>query len=654
MATPAPAPKSGAGSSGASLTTRLTTRLTPASSSASASPVFTPSFIRPPSLLSSLSSARAAPALVSDVRAVSVAATGSSTGASASAFTSSIDVSRQIVSRPNAGDTASTPRRRGPGSVVSTVRSSTSVSTATATVASASVVASAASTRAAPPSSVSSVSGPVPPQNAPAPEAAAPEAAPGDDSVAESVADSASSAVPDTPSVVSPVASSAAEPSRIQPTLPSANAQTQIAEARRALDASIANLLDTQLQDRAVLMHGNMRAISEQQRDLGKAVTGLRKANDGLSQLVDDVTMPLKEMGNMQNWAEMQYRGMLTLGETLRLVREKRPREEEVGEAESTKAEAKTTTAAEAAFIDSSGAASAETAGNDADNADVASLKEGPASADLLAVEVTVDANNEAHELDAAPETAPETAPEEKETPAKETIAELQPLQQPLESDDTAKLNDVSQSEVDAKGTHEHVAGEEASRQVEPAVEESASREREEEPDDANAIDGLNFGRLNIGPPLGCMMPALPASFTAYSSDAIPTPHEETTEQPGHDTVGTSEHHATGDEQLYGSAAGAAAEDEKLASVEEQIDQFIKELDAERLECSPPPLPAPGTQVETAVEDITSSAAYAEALPIDEPDEADVVNVLGVPEPLVSANAAAAGQTRVEQSPSRD
>ncbi len=74
-------------------------------------------------------------------------------------------------------------------------------------------------------------------------------------------------------------------------------------------------------------MHSNMRAIAGQQRDLDKSVTGLRKANDGLAQLVHDVTGPLKEMGHLQNWAEMQFQGLLTIQDTLRQVRERRARD---------------------------------------------------------------------------------------------------------------------------------------------------------------------------------------------------------------------------------------------------------------------------------------------------------------------------------------
>ncbi|EFX06450.1 hypothetical protein CMQ_6771 [Grosmannia clavigera kw1407] len=128
---------------------------------------------------------------------------------------------------------------------------------------------------------------------------------------------------------IATVAGSSASGSRIQPNLPSTSAQHDIAEARQAIDASIANLLDTQLQDRATLMHENMRSIAGQQRDLSRAVAGLRKANDGLTRLVHEFTGSYKEMGHVQNWAEIQYQNISALEETMRLVRERRAREEQ-------------------------------------------------------------------------------------------------------------------------------------------------------------------------------------------------------------------------------------------------------------------------------------------------------------------------------------
>ncbi|KJR84010.1 uncharacterized protein SPSK_00240 [Sporothrix schenckii 1099-18] len=286
-----------------------------------------------PPLLSRLSLPRAAPASLSAVNAVSVP--GNSSGAPATSAVASLatrdESMLRVVRRADSVSTTTAPSS-------STATPST---TSTATV-------SAASPNAAPPSSVSSVSpvaggpfgplvaGPAAPLLPPATGAA----------LAEPLAHQfpptsrqgtgpASVATAPAALTSAPRSMQAAPPpppppplQRLQPSLPSASAQRQVAEARQALDASIANLLDSQLQSRAVLMHNNMRAIEGQQRDLGKAVLGLRKANDGLAHLVHEMTGPLKEMGDMQNWTEMQFQGLSAIEETLRLVREKRERRE--------------------------------------------------------------------------------------------------------------------------------------------------------------------------------------------------------------------------------------------------------------------------------------------------------------------------------------
>lgn len=295
-----------------------------------------------PPLLSRLSSPRAAPASVSAVNAVGVSGIGSSNGGapttSAAASLATRDESMLRVVRR--ADSVST----------TTTTAVPSSSTATASTKSTETASAAASPSAAPTSSVSSVSLPViggPPLVAAAAAPLLPPAtgaalaeplggggggtfppghAAGPASVATAPAALAPASTQRNHHRPQPPASLPHPP--LQPSLPSASAQRHIAEARQALDASIANLLDTQLQSRAVLMHNNMRSIENQQRDLGKAVLGLRKANDGLAHLVHEMTGPLKEMGNMQNWTEVQFQGLSAIDETLRLVREKRERRE--------------------------------------------------------------------------------------------------------------------------------------------------------------------------------------------------------------------------------------------------------------------------------------------------------------------------------------
>ena len=51
-----------------------------------------------------------------------------------------------------------------------------------------------------------------------------------------------------------------------------------------------------------------------------KATEGLRKEGDKLKKVADEGMRRVKELGNVQNWAEMLERDFLVLGETLRLV----------------------------------------------------------------------------------------------------------------------------------------------------------------------------------------------------------------------------------------------------------------------------------------------------------------------------------------------
>jgi hypothetical protein len=80
-------------------------------------------------------------------------------------------------------------------------------------------------------------------------------------------------------------------------------------------------MLDSHLRDRASVLHSNAAAISKQQVAVQKATDGLRKENDKLAKVADDAARKVKELGNVQNWAEVLERDFLVLEETLRLVR---------------------------------------------------------------------------------------------------------------------------------------------------------------------------------------------------------------------------------------------------------------------------------------------------------------------------------------------
>jgi len=79
-------------------------------------------------------------------------------------------------------------------------------------------------------------------------------------------------------------------------------------------------MLDGELQSRAALLHANNAAIDKQRRDVEKAVAALRKEDDKLQKVADDAARRVKEVGDVQNWAELLEKDFLVLEETLRLA----------------------------------------------------------------------------------------------------------------------------------------------------------------------------------------------------------------------------------------------------------------------------------------------------------------------------------------------
>jgi len=135
---------------------------------------------------------------------------------------------------------------------------------------------------------------------------------------------------PHPPGISSSSSSSAAAPpsqqhqqqQHLNATLPSPSAERQVAEARTALVASIGNMLDSELRGRAAVLHASDAAIAQQERDVARAADGLRRENDKLARVATDAARQVKELGNVQNWAEVLEREFLVIEETLRLVRE--------------------------------------------------------------------------------------------------------------------------------------------------------------------------------------------------------------------------------------------------------------------------------------------------------------------------------------------
>ncbi|KAK8919913.1 hypothetical protein H634G_02852 [Metarhizium anisopliae BRIP 53293] len=111
-----------------------------------------------------------------------------------------------------------------------------------------------------------------------------------------------------------------APPAPLQQTLPSQETQRHVAEARAAVVASMGNLIDSQLQSRAGILHDNAAALDKQERDVVRATEGLRRETEKLAREADAAARRVKELGNVQNWAEVLERGFLVLEETVRLA----------------------------------------------------------------------------------------------------------------------------------------------------------------------------------------------------------------------------------------------------------------------------------------------------------------------------------------------
>ncbi|KAI0389705.1 hypothetical protein F5Y17DRAFT_109513 [Xylariaceae sp. FL0594] len=100
------------------------------------------------------------------------------------------------------------------------------------------------------------------------------------------------------------------------------SSQLHVVEARAAFIASMSNMLDSKMQSRASLLHANAVALSRQEQQVARATDDLRKENDKLAKTARDAGRQLKELGNVQNWAELLEMDFLAIEETLRLVRE--------------------------------------------------------------------------------------------------------------------------------------------------------------------------------------------------------------------------------------------------------------------------------------------------------------------------------------------
>ncbi|KAM0719945.1 hypothetical protein Q7P37_004080 [Cladosporium fusiforme] len=94
-------------------------------------------------------------------------------------------------------------------------------------------------------------------------------------------------------------------------------------EARAAVLASLNSAgqnYSTSLQGRAADLHTNAAAIDKQQAQLDKESKALAKESVKLEREVDKALKGMKDLGDVQNWAEMLERDFMVLEETMRLV----------------------------------------------------------------------------------------------------------------------------------------------------------------------------------------------------------------------------------------------------------------------------------------------------------------------------------------------
>ena len=95
------------------------------------------------------------------------------------------------------------------------------------------------------------------------------------------------------------------------------------AEAKTAFTASLRSVganYETALRDRARTLHENSAVLDKQEADVRRATEQLAKQNDQLAKVADQARDGLKEIGDVQNWAELIERDLLIVEETVRLA----------------------------------------------------------------------------------------------------------------------------------------------------------------------------------------------------------------------------------------------------------------------------------------------------------------------------------------------
>ncbi|KAI5818242.1 GCN5-like 1 [Pyronema omphalodes] len=94
-------------------------------------------------------------------------------------------------------------------------------------------------------------------------------------------------------------------------------------EARAALTREIHNLgstVDIELRDRITNIHNNANALDKQSQQLRNKTNQLAKTTKQWGSMADNARGKLKEIGDIQNWAELIEHDLMVIEETLRIV----------------------------------------------------------------------------------------------------------------------------------------------------------------------------------------------------------------------------------------------------------------------------------------------------------------------------------------------
>ncbi|KAF8472075.1 GCN5-like 1 [Kalaharituber pfeilii] len=94
-------------------------------------------------------------------------------------------------------------------------------------------------------------------------------------------------------------------------------------ESRKHLHTTLHNLgsqIDTDLRDRITTIHQNAQSLETQTRTLKNRTAALSKTTRQWSAMTEGARSRLKEIGDIQNWAEMIEHELLVMEETMNIV----------------------------------------------------------------------------------------------------------------------------------------------------------------------------------------------------------------------------------------------------------------------------------------------------------------------------------------------